>query len=281
MLNLIRKDYPEMSSNDLKLIDAFIWNKCSEYYFIDYLRCTNGNALDSIEFYKFDEDLRAILTNFIIRFEIQLKTDFVKKLYVTTNSEHFFKDKSFYLKSALSRNNKFSESTFEFIVAKIENEYKRYKFKTPGPLNYVALSFCSFGSFQSLFKFINISYKKEFINMYTRNLPRHDFKILNMYISAIRMIRNRCAHGNHVVTLKMKNQLEKLSFITKTENLYIDLKIKVFEAVLIFLLNHLECSNEYEERMSKLINKYKKLITKYYGFHVFSYNIFKIFNIID
>jgi len=277
-LNLIKKDYPEMSNNDLKIIDAFIWNKCSEYYFIDYLRSTKGNVIDAIEFYKFDDDLRSVLTQFIIRFEIQIKTDFISKVFKMSKSEYIYKNKDLYLKSATFKKNIKTLSKYENTVARIESEYKKYKFDTPGPLNYVSISFCSFGSFQMLYKYINNSYKKDFIDLYTRELFSHDFKILDLILSSIKIVRNRCAHGNHVITLKLKNQLaEKSSLKIAYKCIYPYLNLTVFDCVIIYLSNRLTCSKEFKNKIRLLLDKYKKIIIKFNGRMSISKNLLEIF----
>lgn len=55
---LIKEEYPFLEESDIKKITSFISGKCSQYYFIDYLRCSNANVDDVIEFYLLDDKLR-------------------------------------------------------------------------------------------------------------------------------------------------------------------------------------------------------------------------------
>ena len=72
MKHLIKHEYPNLKSLDYKKVLAYIDGKCSQYYFLDYMRCSNGNVDDAIKFYELDIDLRSILLKYIILFEIRL-----------------------------------------------------------------------------------------------------------------------------------------------------------------------------------------------------------------
>lgn len=52
--HLIKNEYKTLKPSKVKKATDFIKGKCNEYYFLDYLRCTNGNVNDAIEFYLLD-----------------------------------------------------------------------------------------------------------------------------------------------------------------------------------------------------------------------------------
>lgn len=269
--HLIKHEYPELKTKEINKAKAFIDGKCSEYYFIDYLRTTNGNIDDAIEFYLLDDKLRTIFTQYLIRFEIQLKTDFVDSLQQETHSGSFWSKKIFYIEEARYRGNNGKISKYLLIKRKIESNIARLSFKTKGPSNYVAMYSSSFGTFQELFKLIDLKYKQPFINKYTSHLNFHDYKDLNAYFEAIRRIRNRCAHGNHIITIKMVNDLNGLrsQIFKQGKNLY-PCHFTVMEAVIFFMINQLNCGIEFKNKIEKLLVLHKELLEKYNGKHSLS-----------
>lgn len=147
-------------------------------------------------------------------------------------------------------------------------------FDTIGPLNYAAMYSISFGCFKTLFRYIDIQYKQSFIDKYTSHLNNHSFNVLYSYFDCIRIIRNRCAHGNHIITLKLKNDLNchrKLvtnKLISPLPNEY----VSVFEAVLLFIIKQSNCGKEFKQKLAELFKKYNyaSLLTKYVGKHSLS-----------
>ncbi len=273
-LPLILSDYPNLSVDDINKVSRFLSTKCSEYRFIDFMRCSKGNVKDAIEFFKFDDALRALLIQYLIRFEIQVKTDFVREVEAATGSNSFWDNPLYYFKSSTTPYYHDGKSKFDKIKDDIIKNINRYAFNTPGPSDYRALMFSSFGSFHNLFKNIDLPYKKKFIDKYTLKLPVHNYYVLNGYFSAIQAIRNRCAHGNHIVTIKLKNQLNAhISLIHKTNSPKPKINISVFDAVLIFLINVLNCGGEFKGKLKKIITKYNGILSRYPGNYVFSINI--------
>ena len=92
------------------------------------------------------------------------------------------------------------------------------KFRTIGPLNYVAMYCLSFGGFKTLFRYIDVKYKESFIERYTSHLKTNVFSVLYAYLDCIRLLRNRCAHGNHIVTLKFKNDLNPYKYLVSNNS---------------------------------------------------------------
>lgn len=273
-LPLILSDYPTLSVADINKISRFLSTKCSEYRFIDFMRCSNGNVKDAIEFFKFDDALRALLIQYLIRFEIQVKTDFIREVETATESNSFWDNSSYYFESSTRPYYPDGKSKFDKIKDEITKNLERYSFNTPGPSDYRALAFSSFGSFHNLFKNIDLKYKQKFIDQYTSKLPVHNYHVLNGYFSAIQAIRNRCAHGNHIVTLKLKNQLNAhISLIHRSNSPKPKINISVFDAVLIFLINVLNCGGEFKGKLKKVIAKYSEILSRYPGNYAFSPNI--------
>lgn len=270
--HLLKHEYSKLKASDYKKALDFIDGKCSQYYFLDYMRCANGDVDDAIEFYLLDDKLRSLLTQYLIRFEIQIKTDFVQKVQDSTHSSSFWKHRKYYIEEARHPGKKGNISNFTRMKRHIESNMNRMAFSTIGPINYAAMYSSSFGTFQELFKFIDLPYKDSFIQIYTSHLKVHSYKILNTYLESIRRIRNRCAHGNHIISLKMVNDLNSLRSTmfncdaTPNSNFH----LTVMEATIIFIIKQLNCGEEFKNRLISLLSKYEDILTKYNGKHSLS-----------
>lgn len=271
--SLIEKEYPKVTKEELERIDDVISTKCSEYFFLDFLSTTDGNVKDAISFFYLDEKLRTILVQYLMRFEIQVKSDFAKMVENDTGSKQFWKDSKYYLpETRVKRHGKMSY--FHKTKNNIEKSMKRMSFRTVGPLNYAAMYSISFSRFRALFRNIDLQYKQSFINKYTSHLNVHSFKLLDSYFDCIRILRNRCAHGNHVITIKLKNSFNGHLHIVDQEALspMPGQYLSVFDAVLLFLVKQLNCGNEFKVVLSKLMKKYNYsgLLKRYKGKHSLS-----------
>lgn len=271
--HLLKHEYPKISKTNYQKAIDFIKGKCSQYYFLDYMRCTSGNVDDAIEFYLLDDKLRSLFTQYLIRFEIQIKTDFVDSVQASTHCLSFWNKKKYYLPDARTKRSNGKASKFYLMKRKIENNISRLSFSTMGPSNYVAMYSSSLGTAQELFKLIDTQYKIEFINKYTVHLSRHDYYVLNAILEAIRRIRNRCAHGNHIITLKMVNDLNNLRLILNSESFNTSYHLTVMEAVILYLCKHLNCGEEFKQHLLSILNKQLLLLEKYNGKHSLSAKI--------
>ena len=264
MAEILKKEYPNLEDSEYKKALSFLKGKCSEYYFIDYMRCSNGNVDDAINFYLFDDGLRFLLIKYIIRFEIQAKADFVNIIEEITNCSSFWKRKEYYLPDTLHVRAGGRHSKFYLLKEKIESNLNRKHFSSLGSINHTALYVSSFGTFQELFKYIDQKYKFEFIENYTHNLNLNDYHTLNAFLEGIRIVRNRCAHGNHIISRKMSSELKKLKTTIRCQ-IFKDIKspITPLEGIILYLLEELESSKEFKSDIKCLIEKNSYLIEKY------------------
>ena len=132
--------------------------------------------------------------------------------------------------------------------------------------SYAATYVMSFGTFIQMFKNINPSLKRKFVQQYTKYLPIHNFNVLCKYLLCMRALRNRCAHGTHIVSNSFVNQLSQFSAIQKEECLNPNMKImSIFELTLYFLMNLLNCKNEFSKDLKHILEKNKNLYSRYGG----------------
>jgi abortive infection bacteriophage resistance protein len=265
-MNLIQTQFPNLSAADQATISKFIVHKCSEFYFIDFLQTTSGNVLDAIELFKLDERLRAVLIKYLLRFEIQIKNDFVQTLEKTTNSDSFWNDKQFYLPNFCVPRFQNGKSDFDYLLSKISESLSNLNMSSTGASDYAAFYAMSFGTFIRVFKQIKPVYKFPFSQHYTRYLPRHDFDTIHTYLLCIRALRNRCAHGNHLVSINLVNQLNQYSLIkdsARVTNPALD--CSEFELTLLFLFHNLICFRELIRDLHVVLLAYEPVYSRYGG----------------
>lgn len=274
MINVIETFYPNMSDEDMKKCKNFISKKCSEFYFLSYLKLTNGNVDDAILFFKFDERLRALLLQYVLRFENQIKTDFALEVEQKTGSESFWTNSSYYLRSASAQKPNGFSSDFTYTKNKIGNWIKMSRLSTyPGCSNFVALHACSFGSFIDLVKFIDLPYKTNFITRYTSFLPplASDFHTFASYMSCIKTLRDRCAHGAYIITTSMNRCLSVHSkLLDINHNPDMSKNYTMLELTINYLLQYSNCRIELKKKLKGLIKPRSNLLLKYCGKHAFS-----------
>ena len=137
--HLLKKEYPNLRKADYEKAVAFIDGKCSQYYFLDYMRTTGGDVDDAIEFYLLDDGLRSLLAQYLIRFEIQLKTDFVSCVQTSTRCSSFWEKRKFYLPDSRHPRSRGRASKFFLMRKKILGNISHLRFATPGPSNSLAM----------------------------------------------------------------------------------------------------------------------------------------------
>jgi len=256
--SLIKNAFPNLPSDTIRSIQKKISDKCSEFYFLDFLKTTKGNVQDAYRLFNFDERLRCLLLKYVLRFEIQIKYDFVTFVSAASGDEHFWRDKKYYIFK--------NDFDFDNLRNKIEESFANLKESPFEADSHAATYVMSFGTFVSVYKNINPMYKREFINEYTKFLPKGDFRILHKYLLCMRALRNRCAHGTHIVSNSFVNQLSQFSSIKNVEYLKPGMeRLTVFELTLYFLMKSLHCKDEFCKDLSALLAKNEHIYSKYGG----------------
>lgn len=257
-IEIIKEVFPDISDEKLTALKTKIGDKCSEYYFLDFLRATKGNIKDAYRLFIFDERLRCLLLKYVLRFEIQIKNSFVECVSKSTGDIHFWKNPKYYIYK--------SEKEFDRLKEKIEESFKNLATSSQTANSYAATYVMSFGTFVSVFKNINPLYKREFVKEYTKFLPVQDFNILHKYLLCMRALRNRCAHGTHIVSNSFVNQLKQFSSLKDEKYIKSGMEImSVFELTLFFLMNTLNCRVEFERELKALLILNERLYSKYGG----------------
>ena len=227
-------------------------------YFLDFLKTTNGNIDDAYLLFLFDERLRCLLMKYVLRFEIQIKNDFVNVLLKNTNDNYFWSKKENYIFK--------DDKEFNNFINKIEEAFKNLRVSSSTANSYEAAYVMSFGTFVSFYKNIKPSLKHEFIDAYTDFLPVHSFDVLHKYLLCLRSLRNRCAHGTHIVSQSFVNQLGQYNALTNEKNAIGKMNsYSVFELTLYYMKKKLNCRNEFSKELKKLLMLNEQVYSKYGG----------------
>lgn len=265
-MDYIAREFPHLSDSESIEINRFIVHKCSPFYFSEFLRTTSCNVSDAEELFKFDERLRSVLIQYLLRFEIQIKNDFVQAVEKTTESTSFWNDPSFYLPNFLVPRFAGGKSDFDYVKSKVEESLSNLNMSSLEASDYAAFYAISFGTFIRVFKEISPVYKRDFIASYTRYLPVHDFQTMHSYLLCVRAIRNRCAHGNHLVSINLVNQLNQYSLIKQANRVANPtISCSEFELTLLFVFHNLFCFRELIRDLRKVLLRYEEIYTKYAG----------------
>ena len=160
-----------------------------------------------------------------------------------------------------------SEDEFNKLKQKIHESFNNlnipYSQKDPFAVAYVI----SFGTFVTLFKNIKLEHKEAFIKKYSKKLyKKDDYRLLHKYFLCIKALRNRCAHGTHIVSISFVNQLNQFNYITKVENVGdSSIRYSVFDLTLEYLIDTIYCSTEFKTKLLELLKKRRPLYSKYGG----------------
>ena len=258
-VNVLKKIFPLLDEKDIVRIHSKIGDKCNDFYFVEFLKATSCNIDDTYKLLKFDEELRSFLLKYILRFEIQVKSDFMSCLIKDTNDDSFWENKDNYI----FRN----EEEFNQLKIKIHDAFENLNIPYSQKDSFAVAYVISFGTFITIFKNIKPELKKNFIKKYTKKLfKKNDYKLLYKYFLCIRALRNRCAHGTHIVANSFVNQLNQYDFIKKEENVgKVPFNYSVLDLTLKYLVNMIYCHTEFKDKLIKLLERHETLYSRYGG----------------
>lgn len=256
-ISILKKLFSSLTEEDIKKIHSKIGDKCNDFYFAEFLKATKGHIDDAYRLFKFDEELRSLLLKYVLRFEIQIKSDFMTCLIKATGDERFWENEDNYIFG--------NHDEFDHMKQKIHEAFANLNVPSSHKDSYAVAYVISFGTFVSLFKYIKPELKKDFVKKYSKKLyKKNDFQLLNKYLLCIRALRNRCAHGTHIVSNSFVNQLAQYSFIKKEENVGPGYEhYSVLELTLKYLIDMIYCTTEFKDVLIKLLSKHKALYSRY------------------
>lgn len=238
-------------------VTKFVNKNCSYYYFLNFLRISNGNVSDAIKLYYFDEDLRKVLLKYILRLEVQMKKDLIMEVEGINGGKTFWNDPQYYKRKYTTKQKNRPNSNFIITTNKINAQIKKMNFSSNGPQNNRAFYSTSFGSFIKIYNNLLYQYKTRFISKYMASLQNAEDEI-HKYLQCLRTIRNRCCHSNHVVSIKLQNNINSSILYN-----FGHLGISNFEKCLLFVYKSLDNNKDFKKEVGSVLKKYQKTWIKY------------------
>lgn len=239
-----------LNNGQINKVNEFVKHNCSYYYFLNFIRITNGNVDEAIELYYFDEDIRKVLLKYILRLEVQMKKDLISSVETLNNGNTFWNNATYYKPSYSSTKGHRKFSNFTINVNKISAQMKKMCFSNNGPENNRAFYSSTFGSFIKTYQNLLYKYKSTFINKYMPNNNAEEN--ISKYLQCIKIIRNRCCHSNHIVSIKLKNNISNVSLANLC-----NLQLDNLEKCILFIYRNLDNNKGFVDEFLDVLNKYK------------------------
>jgi abortive infection bacteriophage resistance protein len=158
-----------------------------------------------IELYYFDHDLRHVLLKYISRIEVNLRT------FITYTCSNYYKSNPTWFVSPKAVTRKFRQEFEQKIYLTlrqnpcIAKHHKRYDNDKFAPA-WKTMEFMTLGSIITLYEnLLDKSLKLQIAQHYGLNT----IALFENYLQTIKVIRNACAHGNHIFDLQLIKAVKK------------------------------------------------------------------------
>lgn len=260
-----------LTTKEKDLLERFINGRHNYYYFKNFLDITSGNLRDAIALYEFDRRLRIVLFNYILKFELILKHDFLTFAERAGASTTFWNNSSYFLRAATIVSKNHTYSKFDALVKKTTQDITHKVFSN-SPIQNVNIFYAtSFGTFLRYFELLEHRYKNDFILKHFNS--KLDYLNLKKYLNSIKLIRNRCAHSNHIVSpkLRLEQKRTKLTNFSNEFNIFYTEFSKCIQ--FIYRTLTIEDKQAFKRDLLIILDKYMKISNKYYKQHTIDYNL--------
>lgn len=264
-ITVMSKKKIQLTKEDEKILDDFIMKNCSYYYMINFLRITAGNVKEAIQLYFFDEKIRSVILKYILRLEVQMKKNFVDCVFAATSDSCFWNNPKYFNKQFTTPKKSNPESLFDVVVREITTRMKSMHYSSSSDRNHQAFYAMSFGAFIKFYSGMHLKYHFDFSEKYFIEGNPNLVEGLKRYFSNIRIIRNRCCHSNHLVSVKLKNDL---TFHTSKLNGYVGELNSEFEKTLYFIYSRLDNKVSFKAEMIDVLKEYESYWKPYFRKHL-------------
>jgi abortive infection bacteriophage resistance protein len=176
------------------------------YPYLDSRRMHTVNSGTRIEdvvaLYYFDMDLRNILNKYLSRIEIAIRTTMIYELSKYKSNPTWFVDPKVVSHDFISR---FPKEAYKSIKNKLPIQRHHAKYLCQYAPAWKTMEFMTFGNLEALYANLNWDKDKKIISAHFKELAIETFK---SYLTAIREVRNACAHGNVVFGMTLSNGIK-------------------------------------------------------------------------
>lgn len=197
-----------------------------------------------VDLYYFDHDLRHILMRYISRIEVNIRT------FITyTVSNYYRNDPTWFVNSRVVKadfRNNFEQKIYSSLRQNpcIANHHHRYHNDRFAPA-WKTLEFMTLGSIITLYEsLLDQNLKLQIAKHYGLNT----IPLFENYLQTLKVIRNACAHGNHIFDLQLIKAVKKgplLHFEAEHRH-----DIYAVLLVLLYFLHHISENREQELRIA-------------------------------
>ncbi|MGP1621919.1 MAG: Abi family protein [Candidatus Cryptobacteroides sp.] len=164
----------------------------------DYNVCSYTKIEDIVALYYYDFDLRSILNKYLARIEFSLRTTIIYQISLKYHNDPFWFVNPSVMKPDFIKS--FKKEVYSHIRNKptIRNHHKKYE-GDYAPA-WKTIEFMTLGNLEVLYDSLILNKDKKLISCRYGETAVSVFK---SYISAIRELRNACAHGNVIYEFKL------------------------------------------------------------------------------
>lgn len=197
-----------------------------------------------VDLYYFDHDLRHILMRYISRIEVNIRT------FITYTVSNYYKnDPTWFVNSRVVKadfRNNFEQKIYSTLRQNpcIANHHHRYHNDRFAPA-WKTLEFMTLGSIITLYEsLLDQNLKLQIAKHYGLNT----IPLFENYLQTLKVIRNACAHGNHIFDLQLIKAVKKgplLHFEAEHRH-----DIYAVLLVLLYFLHHISENREQELRIA-------------------------------
>lgn len=197
-----------------------------------------------VDLYYFDHDLRHILMRYISRIEVNIRT------FITyTVSNYYRNDPTWFVNSRVVKadfRNNFEQKIYSTLRQNpcIADHHHRYHNDRFAPA-WKTLEFMTLGSIITLYEsLLDQNLKLQIAKHYGLNT----IPLFENYLQTLKVIRNACAHGNHIFDLQLIKAVKKgplLHFEAEHRH-----DIYAVLLVLLYFLHHISENREQELRIA-------------------------------
>lgn len=230
----------------------------------------NSTFEDGVELYRFDEELRNFIFTMICRIEIKLRSKLDQVVASHSNNPFWYLEDTLFMQNKIysmdgvraSLASSFQQSKDDFSKHFKNNYYNdvNVNFKQLPPF-WVVAELATFGQIRNVYSALEKSYFQGAKNTNKLNTLAHDFgaqnyKQLNNWITAIRDVRNRCAHHSRVWNA---NHRQANGVLNKLDPNYLptnDNKIYLFCVLLKLMNDKLDMGFDIKGALQRLFQKY-------------------------
>lgn len=210
----------------------------------DHTYKLNTDFNQIVELYYFDHDLRHILMRYISRIEVNIRT------FITyTVSNYYRNDPTWFVNSRVVKadfRNNFEQKIYSTLRQNpcIANHHHRYHNDRYAPA-WKTLEFMTLGSIITLYEsLLDQNLKLQIAKHYGLNT----IPLFENYLQTLKVIRNACAHGNHIFDLQLIKAVKK----GPLQHFEAEHRHDIYAVllVLLYFLHHISENREQELRIA-------------------------------